>query len=82
MGRYAKSERLEGKKAEGLFGTHGFTAGILNWASFSCLAFSSRVRPAIIASGVVFSLLMGMIGGLPPAVRALRLPIITALREL
>ncbi len=61
---------------------NGFTAGILNWTSFSYLAFSLRVRPAIIASGMVSSPLMGMIGGLPPAVRALRLPIITALREL
>ena len=61
---------------------NGFTAGTMNWASFSYLAFSFRVRPAIIASGMVFSLLLGMIGGLPPAVRALRLPIITALREL
>ena len=54
----------------------------MSWASFSYLVFSFRVRPAIIASGMVFSLLLGMIGGLPPAVRALRLPIITALREL
>jgi putative ABC transport system permease protein len=61
---------------------NGFTTGTINWSSFSYLAFSFRVTPTIIASGLVFSLLMGLIGGLPPAVRAARLPIIVALREL
>lgn len=61
---------------------NGFTAGTMNWSSFSYLAFSFRVTPAIVASGLVFSLVMGIIGGLPPAVRAARLPIIVALREL
>ena len=61
---------------------NGFTAGTMNWSSFSYLAFSFRVTPQIVAGGVVFSLLMGMIGGLPPAVRAARLPVIVALREL
>jgi len=61
---------------------NGFTTGTMNWSSFSYLAFSFRVTPAIVASGMIFSLLMGIVGGLPPAVRASRLPIITALREL
>jgi putative ABC transport system permease protein len=61
---------------------NGFTAGTMNWSSFSYLAFAFRVTPAIVASGMAFALLMGVIGGLPPAVRASRLPIITALREL
>jgi putative ABC transport system permease protein len=61
---------------------NGFTTGTMNWSSFSYLAFSFRVTPAIITGGLVFSLIMGVIGGLPPAVRAARLPIIVALREL
>lgn len=61
---------------------NGFTAGTINWSSFSYLAFSFRVTPAIITVGLVFSLIMGVIGGLPPAVRAARLPIIVALREM
>jgi putative ABC transport system permease protein len=61
---------------------NGFTTGTMNWSSFSYLAFSFRVTPSIIASGLVFSLVMGVIGGLPPAVRAARMPIIVALREL
>jgi putative ABC transport system permease protein len=61
---------------------NGFTTGTMNWSSFSYLAFSFRVTPAIVAGGLAFSLLMGIIGGLPPAVRAARLPVIVALREL
>jgi putative ABC transport system permease protein len=61
---------------------NGFTTGTLNWASFSYLAFSFRVTPAILAFGIVFSLVMGLVGGLPPAVRAARVPVIVALREM
>jgi putative ABC transport system permease protein len=61
---------------------NGFTTGTMNWSSFSHLAFSFRVTPAVIGSGIIFSLLMGVVGGLPPAVRAARLPIVVALREL
>jgi putative ABC transport system permease protein len=61
---------------------NGFTTGTINWSSFSYLAFSFRVTPAIVASGIAFSLIMGLIGGLPPALRAARLPVIVALREL
>ena len=61
---------------------NGFTTGTMNWSSFSYLAFAFRVTPAIVASGLVFSLAMGIVGGLPPALRAARLPIIVALREL
>jgi len=61
---------------------NGFTTGTMNWSSFSYLAFSFRVTPMILASGIVFSLLMGIVGGIPPAARAARVPIIVALREL
>jgi len=61
---------------------NGFTAGTLNWASFSYLAFSFHVTPVIVVAGLVFALLMGFAGGLPPAIRAARVPVIVALREL
>jgi putative ABC transport system permease protein len=61
---------------------NGFTAGTLNWASFSYLAFSFRVTPPLLLGGIAFSLLMGVVGGIPPAVRAARVPVIVALREL
>ena len=57
-----------------------FTISTLNFGSFSELAFSFALSPSIIASALGFALLMGLIGGFLPAVRAARLNIIQALR--
>lgn len=61
---------------------NGFQTSTLNWASFSQLSFSFAVTPALIALGLGAALVMGLLGGLFPAVRAARLPVATALREL
>ena len=61
---------------------NGLTTGTMNWQTFSHLAFAFRVTPALLAGGVVFALLMGVIGGVPPAVRAARARVAVALREL
>jgi putative ABC transport system permease protein len=61
---------------------NGFTAGTLNWQTFSHLAFAFRVTPALMGAGLLFALAMGVLGGLPPAVRAARLTVATALRAL
>lgn len=52
----------------------------LNWQSFSELAFSFTLTPRIILTSMLFALLMGVIGGFLPAVRAARLSIVDALR--
>jgi putative ABC transport system permease protein len=39
------------------------------------------VTPRLLVTGLVYSLLMGLVGGLFPAIRAARLPIPSALRE-
>jgi putative ABC transport system permease protein len=57
-----------------------FTISTLNFGSFSELAFSFALSPSIIATSMGFSLLMGLVGGFLPAVRAARLDIIQALR--
>ncbi len=57
-----------------------FTISTLNFGSFSELAFSFALSPSIAASSLGFSLLMGLLGGFLPAVRAARLNIIQALR--
>jgi len=40
------------------------------------------VTPKLLVQGLIYSLLMGLIGGLFPAIRAARLPVAAALREL
>jgi putative ABC transport system permease protein len=61
---------------------NGFTAGTMNWQTFSHLAFAFRVTPGLLAAGMVFALLMGLVGGVLPAVRAARMQVAPALREL
>jgi len=61
---------------------NGLTTGTMNWQTFSHLAFAFRITPALLAQGVAFALLMGLVGGVPPAVRAARLPVAAALRDL
>ena len=61
---------------------NGLTTGAMNWQTFSHLAFAFRVTPPLLALGVGFALLMGLVGGVPPAIRAARQRIAVALREL
>lgn len=57
-----------------------FTISTLNFSSFAELAFSFTLSPSIVGMSLGFSLLMGLVGGFLPAVRAARLNIIQALR--
>ena len=52
----------------------------LNWQSFAELAFTFTLTPQIAISSFAFAIVMGVIGGLLPAVRAARLKIVDALR--
>ncbi|WP_374243189.1 ABC transporter permease [Zoogloea sp.] len=58
-----------------------FTISTMNWQSFSELAFSFRLTPAIVAKTLLFALGMGLVGGFMPAARAARMNIVSALRE-
>ncbi len=60
---------------------NGFSTGTGQTQSFSEIAFAFAITPGIVAWSMVFAVLMGLVGGLLPAVRAARLPITTALRE-
>jgi len=59
---------------------NGLTTATGN-VTFSELAFAFRITPRAILGGMVFAGFMGVVGGLLPAVRAARLPILSALRE-
>jgi len=61
---------------------NGLTTSTINFQTFSNLAFAFKITPGLLAEGVIFALVMGVLGGFFPAVRAARLPVATALREL
>jgi putative ABC transport system permease protein len=63
-------------------GLNGYQASTLNWASFSQVTFAFTVTPGLLVTGLVYALLLGLVGGLLPALRAARLPVTTGLREL
>jgi putative ABC transport system permease protein len=60
----------------------GFQAATINWQTFSQIAFAFAVTPALLVNALVLALGIGLLGGLFPAIRAVRLPIAAALREL
>ncbi len=63
-------------------GFNGYQTATMNWQTFSQIAFAFRVTPALLVQGLTYALVMGLVGGLLPAIRAARLPVVTALREL
>jgi putative ABC transport system permease protein len=60
----------------------GYQTATMNFQSFSQVAFAFKVSPWLLARGMFFALVMGLVGGLFPAIRAARLPVVTALRQL
>ena len=61
---------------------HGLSTGTTNFSSFSEVAFKFKITPALLAGGLLFSAVMGAVGGLLPAIRAARIPVARALREI
>ena len=61
---------------------NGLTTSTMNFNTFSHLSFAFQITPALLGLGVLFALAMGLMGGVPPAIRAARLPITVALRDL
>jgi putative ABC transport system permease protein len=60
----------------------GYQTSTMNFQSFSQVAFAFAVTPALLIRGLVYSSVMGLFGGMLPAIRAARLPVVNALREL
>jgi putative ABC transport system permease protein len=60
----------------------GFKAATINWQTFSQVAFAFAVTPELLIRGVVLASGIGLLGGLLPALRAARLPVAAALREM
>jgi len=57
------------------------TFSTTNFTTFTDVTWNFRASPVILVAGLIFAVVMGVTGGLIPAIRAARMPIITALRE-
>lgn len=60
---------------------NGFTASTLNFQSFSQMAFAFQITPKLMFEGIIFAVIMGLFGGIVPALRAARMKPAEALRE-
>jgi putative ABC transport system permease protein len=63
------------------FPMHGYSVGTLSFQSFSETVFQFRITPLLVLQGLIFSVAIGVIGSLLPALRASRLPVIAALKS-
>ena len=61
---------------------NGLTTSTMNFQTFSNLAFAFKITFDLLLMGILFALVMGVLGGLLPAVRASIRPVAVALREL
>lgn len=59
---------------------NGIVTSTTNWASFSEIAFSFRITPGLLLAGIVFAVVMGVIGGFFPARRAAKMTVVQAIR--
>jgi putative ABC transport system permease protein len=60
----------------------GYQTATMNWQSFSQVAFAFAVTPALLAQAMILATVIGLAGGLLPAWKAARMPVVTALRQL
>jgi putative ABC transport system permease protein len=60
---------------------NGWATGTLNWTTFTEQTFAFRVTPGVMTFGIVFSVFIGILGGLLPAMRARGLRPVNALRD-
>lgn len=60
---------------------NGYSTGAANLQTFSEITFSFSFGPRVLLEGVLMALMMGLVGGLAPAIRAVRLNVLQALRD-
>ena len=60
---------------------NGVATGTIGWSTFAEVAFEFRITGELLARGMVFALVMGILGGLLPARLAARKPVLDALRS-
>ena len=60
---------------------NGLVTSTTNWASFSEVAFAFKVTPALLLNGMIFAVVMGLLGGFLPARAAAKQHVVDALRQ-
>ncbi len=60
---------------------NGYSTGTISFETFSESVFDFQITPAIVLQGLAFSVLVGFLGSLLPAIRAARIPVISALKS-
>ncbi|WP_240914867.1 ABC transporter permease [Roseimicrobium sp. ORNL1] len=63
------------------FAFNGMQTSTMNWQTFSQVTFAFAVTPALLLQAIIWASIIGLLGGIFPAIRAARLPIASALRE-
>jgi putative ABC transport system permease protein len=61
---------------------NGYTTAAMSMDTFSEIVFEFSVTPMLVAKGLIFAVIVGLVGTALPAVRAARLPVIAALKSL
>ena len=61
---------------------NGFQTSTFNLQALSQVTFAFTVTPAIIGEGIACAVVLGLLGGAFPAIKAARLPVSVVLREL
>lgn len=61
---------------------NGLTTNTMNFQTFSNVAFAFKITFGLLLLGILFGLVMGVLGGMLPAIRAAYRPVAVALREL
>lgn len=61
---------------------NGYTTATMGFETFSEIVFQFTVTPGLVVKGLVFAVVVGIIGTLLPAIRASRLPVIEALKAI
>ena len=61
---------------------NGWTTSTMNFQTFSNIAFAFKITLDLLLLGILFALVMGVLGGFFPAIRAATRPVAVALREL
>jgi putative ABC transport system permease protein len=60
---------------------NGRSAGTISFETFSETVFQLQVTPRLVLEGLIFAVVVGIVGSLLPALRAARLPVIAALKS-